>query len=311
MIFALLTFNFGYLNPVKWAKEIFSILMSPLSLVNVIYGVCTLNKLLKEKVYCPTRISKFMKGFGHESLIAMLNLFTGLFTARLFMRCLSEEYKLLTNKTNELNESYSFLLLAGVFMRFYFYLNQKNGKGLEFTMIYQSKMQQLRKEFILTLKSSFIKSFMPTMQFIGFYMIFGSSFAFFLRKIFFLEVSEKSGLWSNFLILWDLKLIIYAWLLASLILCNIQLATRLINIFATQPMQFSVANLQNLTITKALEISKFEITQQLAAQDLFMLADSANGLRRKEYYALSVPGEFKITNNLFDLYHYIYRFTST
>lgn len=290
MIFALLTLNLGYLNPVKWMKELFSVLMSPLSLVNVIYGICTLNKLLKEKTYCPTRIAKFMKGFGHESLISFLNLFTGLFTARLFMRCLSEEYKFLTNKTNELNESYSFLLLAGVFMRFYFYINEKNGEGLEFPIIYQSKMQQLRKEFTSTVKSSFMKSFMPTMQFIGFYMICGSSFAFFLRKIFFLEVSDASGLWSNFLILWDLKLVLYAWLLSSLILCHIQLATRLINIFATQPMQFSIANPQNLTITKALETSKFEITQHLAAQDLFMLADSANGLRRKEYYALSVPG---------------------
>lgn len=310
MIFSILTLNFAYLHPVKWIKEFFSFFMSPLSFVVVVYEICALKMLLKQKIYCPTRIAKFMNGLSHEMMLGSLNLFIGLFTARIFMQCLGDDYKFITNKSNELNESYSFLLLAGVFMRFYYYINEKsNDEGLIFPLIHQSKIQQLRKEVMSSIRSSFAKSFMPTVHFIGFYVIFGSTFAFLLRKIFFLEVNEEvSGFWSSVLALWDLKVIIYTWLLSSLIHCYIQLSMKIINIFATQPIQFPIANPSALTVTKTLEISKFHITQHLAAQDLFLLADSANGLRRKEFYALSVPGSHphnwkqlvKVINELID-----------
>lgn len=266
--------------------------MSPLSVVNVIFGICTLNKLLKEKSYCPTRISKFMKSVVHESLITALNVFIGLFTAQIFMRSLGNEYKFLTTKVHHLNENYAFLLLAGVFMRFYFYLNERNTEAaFSFPIIHQSKHHQLIKELTSVIRTSFGKSIMPTAHFIGFHIVFGNSFSLLLNKIFFLEVNEnENGFMKNLMIVCDPRLVIYAWILAALILSNIQLITKLINIFATQPRQFAIASSNELTISKTLEISKFQITQHLAAQDLNLLADSADGARRKEYYALSVPG---------------------
>jgi nucleoporin NDC1 len=79
-------------------------------------------------------------------------------------------------------------------------------------------------------------------------------------------------------------------MLSALILSQIELVKKLINIYATQPIQFSISNDNELTLVKALEISKFQITQHLAAYDLYLLSDSAYGHRRKEFYALSIPG---------------------
>lgn len=289
MTYSLLTFNFSYLNPVTWFWDFPWVILSPLSVANLIHVVPTLNKLLNEKSYCPTRISKYMQSFIHESLLFGLNFFYGLFTARLFMRCLSQDYKYPTDESKELNESYSFLLLTGVFMRYYFYYMEEKSDGLNFPVIHQSKIQQIRRELIVTVKSSLLKALMPTIHFIGFYVIFGSSFSYFLRSVFFLKDTERSGFINNFRTLYDVKVVIYAWILSAMIFAHIRLFNKLIDIFATQPKEFSIT--RGLTITKVLEIEKIQITQHLAAQDLFLLADSANSTRRKEFYALSIPGK--------------------
>lgn len=290
MVYSLFTFNLTYLNPFTWLRETAYVFLSPLTVANCMYAATSLNKVLSEKVFCPTRISKFMQSLGFEAMILALNFFIGLFTARLFMRCLSDDYRYLTDKSNELNESYSFLLLCGVFMRFYFYANEKRSDGLDFPVVQQTKIQQTRKEFISIVKSSIFRTFMPTIHFIGFYVIFGSSFSYFLRRVFFLKITEESGFITNFMTLYDLKVVIFAWIMSAMILAHIQLFNRLTEIFATQSREFPIVSSNSLTITKALELSKTRITQHLAAHDLFMLADSANSARRKEFYALSVPG---------------------
>ena len=85
IIFAI-PLDLRYLNPLRWFTELFSILCSPLSLFNVIYGISSLNIMLKEKIYYGKRISRFIKGFSHEALMLFLNIFIGLFTSRLFVR---------------------------------------------------------------------------------------------------------------------------------------------------------------------------------------------------------------------------------
>ncbi len=138
-------------------------------------------------------------------------------------------------------------------------------------------------------KSSFFKTFTPTLHFVGFYIFFGSSFSYFLRSIFFLESTDKTGFFNNLKILYNLKLLFYAWMLGTLVASYSRMITKLVDIFSTQSIEFPVV--KGLTITKALEMKKFQITQHLAAQDLFSLSDSAKSKRRKEFYALSVPGK--------------------
>lgn len=295
IIFAI-PLDLRYLNPVRWFTELFSILCSPLSLFNVIYGIFSLNIMLKEKIYYGTRISRFIKGFSHEALMLVLNIFIGLFTSRLFVRYLNDDYKTITLEQegkDVLNENHSYLLLTGVFMRCYFYFkchDDENCLNLSFPMVHQSKLTQMRRETVTVIKSSFMRSLIPVGHFIAFYMFFGNTFGLFLSKILMLGTSESHTIWNSMTLFLNVRLLIYSWILAALILCNIELIKKVINIFATQPKQFMIAGSDEITLTKALEIKKFQITRHLAAQDLSILADSSEGTRRKQFYELSIPG---------------------
>ncbi|KAL7024986.1 hypothetical protein ACKWTF_013290 [Chironomus riparius] len=295
IIFAI-PLDLRYLNPLKWFTELFSILCSPLSLFNVIYGISSLNIMLKDKIYYGTRISRFIKGFSNEALMLFLNIFIGLFTSRLFIRYLHDDYKTIMLEQegkNVLNENHSYLLLTGIFMRCYFYFkchDDENCINLSFPIVHQSKLSQMRRETVSVIKSSFTKSLIPTCHFIAFYMFFGNSFGLFLSKIFMLGTSESHSIWNSMILFLNIRLLIYSWILAALILCNIELIKKVINIFATQPKQFKIAGSDEIILTKALEIKKFQITRHLAAQDLSIVAESTKDKRRKEFYELSIPG---------------------
>ncbi|KAG5670536.1 hypothetical protein PVAND_000793 [Polypedilum vanderplanki] len=293
MIFSI-PLNLKYLHPIEWFKEFFVILISPLTIISVIHGISCLNLLLKEKIYYPTRISRFIKSFTYEVLMTLLNFLIGLFTARMFVRYLDDYYKSPTIKNEDkivLNECYSFLLFCGVFMRLYYHFKYRDHdfEELTFPTVNQSKFSQIKQEFFTSIKSSFAKSLMPTFHFIGFYIFFGSGFSYFLRKIYMLNASNAS-FWSTFAILFNIRLLFYSYILAAFILSNIKIMKKIVNMFATQPHQFSIAGTNTLILSKALELNKIKITLHLAAQDLFLLADNANDSRRKEFYSLSIPG---------------------
>lgn len=284
--------NISYLHPVKLTKEIFSITFSPLMLVVVIHGYFKLKPLVEEKFYNATRMSKFIRSFSHESTIFFLNVFIGLFTSMLFIRYLQEDFKTLTIKTEEkrfLNEKYAFLILNGAFTRCYFYFKQRDfDHSVSFSMVHQSKFLQFRRQIAIVLKSSYIKSMLPTFHYLGFYIIFGGSFCFLLRRVLMMNVEDTSIL-DSFMILLSPRLIIYSWILSSLIWSSMELISSLISIFATEPKEFPIEG-GALTLSDALALTKFQITQQLAAQDLYSLSDHPNNLRRKQFYALSNPG---------------------
>jgi nucleoporin NDC1 len=222
-----------------------------------------------------------------------LNFFIGLFTSLLFLRYLSDDMKTLTIKTEEkryLNEKFAFLILNGAFMRCYFYFNQgESDRSVIFPIIHQSKFLQLRRQVLSVLKASFINSLLPVFHFIGFYVVFGGSFCYVLRRIFVLSI-EDSSIFDSFATVANVRLLVSSWILSSMIWSNMELMAKVINIFTTEPREFSIEGANTLTVAEALTMSKFQIAQQLAAHDLYNLADSPVNNRRKLYYALSNPG---------------------
>lgn len=292
MIYSILL-NYSFLHPYTWAKEMFVVLCSPMMLATVVHGYFNLKPLIDEKVYQPTRFSKFVKSFGHESSIFFLNFFIGLFTSLLFVRYLNDDFKSLTLRTEEkkfLNERFAFLIFNGAFIRCYLYFKRRDfEQSISFPLIHQSKFLQVRRQIITVIKSSFVKSLLPTIHFVGFYIIFGGSFSFMLRPVFGLQAQESSMI-ERFTFILNMRLLIYSWIFSSLIWSNMELMGNIINIFASQPKQFPIEGSGQLTLTEALSITKFQITQQLAAQDLNTLSESPNNIRRKQFYALSNPG---------------------
>lgn len=261
-------------------------------LVVVVHGYLKLKPYLQQRIYHPTRFAKFIGSFSHESSIFFLNLCLGLFTSLLYLRCLHEGFKSFTVKTNEkrlLNEKYVFLLFNGAFIRCYFYFKQRTyEQSITYSIIHQPKFLQMRRQVITIFKNSFVKTLLPTMQYFVAFVTLGSSVCYVLRRIFGLDVEEVSIL-ESFGVLIDLRLLAYSWILSSLIWSNMEMVDGLISIFSTELKQFPIEG-NSLTLSDALSLSKLQITQQLAAQDFYILADSPNSLRRKQFYSLSIPG---------------------
>lgn len=291
MIYSIVV-NINFLHPVTWFKESFWILCSPLMLLVVVHGYCTLKPFMKVKLYQPTRLSKFVQNFSHESTVFILNFFIGLFTSLLFIRHLNEDFQTFSFKSEDkkfLNEKFAFLLLNGAFVRCYFYVRQASPQSIAFQMVHQSKFSQLRRDICNVLKSSFVVSLLPAVHFLGFYLVFGGSFCYFLRRVCGFNF-EATSIMANFAIAANVKLLVYSWILSSLVWSSMELTNKLIVIFAAEPKQFPIQCNNSLILSEALSMGKFQIVQQLAAQDLYLLADNPNGLRRKQFYALSNPG---------------------
>lgn len=285
-----LVMNVSLLNPVNWVREFFTFPVLLLMLAVVTHGYFTLKDLLQEKVYYATRLSKFIKRFNHDSILLSLDIFIGIFTAVMFIRYLGDNFKtftLLEEKKKFLNEKFTFLILNGAFIRCYFYFKQRD-ESLNFPMVYQSRALELKRQIITVLKASFYNSLVSTCHFLGFYTIFGSFYCHALQKVPFMGI-EDTTIMGVIATVFNPRLVIYSWILSSLIWSNMEIMNRIVHLYATAPKEFPIGG-SSFTLADALTMSKFKITQQLAAQDLYLLADNPSSVRRKQFYELSVPG---------------------
>lgn len=283
----------SYFRPFGWMREGFSIFCSPLMFVSVIHGYCMLKPFIEEQVHHTTRIAKFVKSFGHNSAIFFLNVFIGLFTSLIFARHLQADYSTISSKADGkkfLNEKYAFLVLNGIFIRCYFYFKRSdNSSNITFPMIHQSKFLQLRRQIVTVVRSFLWKPLLPLAHYLAFYTLFGGVLCCVMRKFTGLNAVETSII-ESFAIVLNVRLLIYSWILSALIWSNLELMDSVFNIFATEPKQFAIEGSGSLLLVDALSLSKFHITQQLAAQDLYLLSESPNSFRRNKFYALSNPG---------------------
>lgn len=292
--------NLQLLHPILWIKSTFFILFSfytwlwtlPLIFTIAIYGIFNLKPYLKPKEFHGSRFVSFYKNFVQQLIILMLNALIGFLTAHLYIKYLKEDYRVFKLKTEVLtvlNEKHLFLLLSGLYMGVYYFFKRRAPQLIIFPVVQQSKYVLLRQQFYATLKASMVTSLMPVTKFVLFFTVTSKILIYLTSAIFFLDIEEKS-FWDGFSILMDARLMLFVWILSSQILSNMDLMYQLTNILATEPKQFPIEDKGELTLCEALSFNKFQITQQLAAQDLFLLSERANGSRRIQFYSLSIPG---------------------
>lgn len=226
----------------------------------------------------------------------------GFLTAWLYTRFLRDDYRVLflpkDNGSSVLNEKYLFLLLGGTFAGVYYFIKNKLEKPcLNFPVIQQSRYQQIRAHLYSMVYRSLFKSFVPTLTYVSFYYTFNCFyFRYKLANAFHgVSLAEESSLGALYSVLTDVRLVLYCWILSSQILTNMNLMQVLFHIFLTEHRQFlvertSLANDSQVTLVEALACEQIPIIQQLAALDLFTIADSCDPTRRSRLYALSVPG---------------------
>ncbi len=183
-----------------------------------------------------------------------------------------------------------FLLLNGCFTGIFYFFKMRNPNQLiVFQTIHQAIFYQLREEIRQVIHNSTLKSFVMVLYFAGIYCLLSKWILSVFGSLLNVELQNESyfeHLWEIF----DLRLLVYSWVLSSQILSNMQLMTQITTILSTEPHEFDIEFKGDLTLTDALSVEKYQVTQSLAALDFFLLSDSVNSHRRKQFYALSVPG---------------------
>lgn len=247
-------------------------------------------------------ISIFSRSSITQSILLVVNCVVGFLTAWLYTRFLRDDYRVMflpkADGGSILNEKYLFLLLGGTFAGVYYFIrNQSEKLILSFPVIQQPRYLQIRAHLYSVIYRSLFKSFVPTLTYVSFYYTFNCFYFRYKLANMFQSVSlaDESSLGALYSVLMDVRLILYCWILSSQILSNMNLMQVLFHIFLTEYRKFPVekstlANDSQVTLVEALACEKIPIIQQLAALDLFTIAESCDPSRRARLYALSVPG---------------------
>lgn len=299
----LLFVNFDLLHPINWLKSTLLILISiktwlwtiPLISTIVLFGIFNMKPFLKERIYYRSRFSKLVQTLPQESIILFLNAWIGIFTACLYKRYLRDDYRYyLVSEEKEsevlLNERSVFLVFNGLFMGVYYFFKMRNPEQMiVFPVVHISKYAALREQLYSALYNSVFKSFVPLLNYICIYTLFSKSIFQLFGYLLTFENLDKSY-FEHFTSILDVRLLFYSWILSSQILGNMHLMSQITNILSTEPKDFPIDEKNELNLTDALSYGKYQITEQLAALDLFMLSEKTVSHRRKLFYALSIPG---------------------
>ncbi|XP_062558395.1 nucleoporin Ndc1-like [Armigeres subalbatus] len=306
----LLLVNSSLLHPIGWIAGSFRLVVSlstwmwilPLISAVIVHGICLAKSYLAGIQYCPTRFQQIYRSIITQSVMLVVNCVVGFLTAWFYTRFLRNDYSVLflpkENGISILNEKYLFLLLGGTFAGVYYFVRIQSEKtSLSFPVVQQPRYQQIRSHLYSIIYRSLFKSFVPTLVYVSFYYTFN---CFYLRyklaNMFHgVVLAEESSLGALYSVLMDIRLVLYCWILSSQILSNMNLMQVLFHIFLTEYRQFpvekpTVLNDSQITLVEALACEKIPVIQQLAALDLFTIAESCNPSRRARLYALSVPG---------------------
>uniref|UniRef100_A0A182PQS3 Nucleoporin NDC1 n=1 Tax=Anopheles epiroticus TaxID=199890 RepID=A0A182PQS3_9DIPT len=306
----LLFINFSILHPINWIIGTVRLLVSfypwiasvPLAIAVVFHGIVLAKSCLLETRYHSTYCLKLYRNLIQRSILLLTNGTIGCLTAWLYTRFLRDEYRLLllpsvNDDAMILNDRFVYLIVSGVFGGCYFFLrDQPNPGAVDFPIILLPKVAQYWNNLSSVLTRSMRKSVVGMFIYMSFYYTFSSLFRQRLASIFGgVRLQQESTLYSFCSIVTDVRLLVYTWLFSALILSNINLMHVLFRIFLAEPQTFRIETsafqaTDEPLLADALAYKQIPIVQQLAAEDLFAIAESQSFDRRKQLFALTVPG---------------------
>lgn len=179
-----------------------------------------------------------------------------------------------------------FLILSGLFTGLYFFVCVYiKDKKLEFPVIQQRKLLQLKTSIVPLIKESRMAAFWPVLYF---------SIGYNLGRIY-LQTFFTSDVPVSTINFW---VYLYAWLLSALYFFNMNLMRFLFNLYLAEPIEFTLDHTKNtFNLQHALTMNNLPIVQNLACLDLFILS-FWSPQRRQQLFSLSQPGGHPYTWNM-------------
>uniref|UniRef100_A0A034W4Q1 Nucleoporin Ndc1 n=1 Tax=Bactrocera dorsalis TaxID=27457 RepID=A0A034W4Q1_BACDO len=307
--FFLFFVNFHVLHPLNWISGTISVLFSlytwfsilPLIGSVVLYTILLGKSFLAVKRYYPTRFQWFIYTAPRKALFFTLHLLVGYLTAWLYTSFLHVDYRNIVCEcfgTKCINSRYLFLICVGFFAACLHFTreNLHTDPELEFPIIQELMLVRIRSLIYRTLYNSLLKSFTPTICFALAYWLIGGIINRYFAVVFALDVDETALSFISIAV--NLRLLFYGWILAAQILSNMHLMHCFFAIHLSEEVAFIIerkpvlcgTGIEEITLVDALNSSFVPVVQNLGARDLYNLSSNKMDARRKEIFALSVPG---------------------
>lgn len=317
----LLFVNFSIWHPIDWVIQTVRLILSiytwmciaPLISVVIIYGIYLGKSYLNERQMYRNRFMIIYKTTLPKVLFFTLHFLIGTFTTWLYSRFLSADYQSLFLARSEcstddytlslsqvcVNEKYLLISLYGSMVAiWYCWKKDPSNESCEFPIIHQSKYLRVRSYLYSILWTTLIQVFVPVVVSHVFYSMIGRlPFQWLLRRLLSVEFVLNGNVH-----VYDVKLLVITWILATHILSNLHLMAFLFQVFLTQPKTFPIEGTLSdavfnkpaaidVTLVQALANTKVPIVRQLASLDLFTLSEYGDvHKRRQQIFALSIPG---------------------
>ncbi|EDV91575.1 nucleoporin Ndc1 [Drosophila grimshawi] len=309
LITLLLCVNFQLWHPLDWAADslrqvcsCYPWLASMPLIVAVAFYVITLSKQrLSERRYCPTRYRWLIHHGPRKLLFLIAHVFVGYLTAWLYTTYLHTDYRHLVYKSfgqDCLNSYHVFLLGMGITSGCYYfaanYMRQE--VAMEFPIIEQKRIENLRGVLYETLLKSPLKSLWVTLVYsIGFWL-FGGLVRHRLTHL--IGVDADDRLLGILDVASNGRLLFYAWLLTTQIVSNMHLMQRFNHVLLSERLPLVIARSrmsanaseQELTVASVLGLFDMYVAQCLAARFLYEHALCNNSTIRLEIFQLTEPG---------------------
>lgn len=190
-------------------------------------------------------------------------------------------------------EEHYFLLLNGFWIGLYFFTNSSysGARSLQFSIIPQSKLFQVRRGIRMIIGSAMIDALWPTVYFMIFYAVFGNYCRHFFTTPFYLSIEEEPL--DQISRLLTLSVIFYAWLHAVLFVLIIQSMHLFFQAYLTEWISFNIEKSQyrekpSISLSDALAMD-IPVLQKLGYLDLINIAQK-DKTRRAVLFTLSQPG---------------------
>lgn len=293
LVLFLFLINFSLIHPKQWIVSTLTTFLSlhtwlfllPFSSIIFCQSVICAKDYVLQSKYCMTRFQKVFEILSIRNFfLLLLHVITGGLHVWLYISLsgLYEDSPYDCKHNLCIRQQHLFLIANGLFTGLYFFVRiYIKDKKLDFPVIQQRKLLQLKCNVVSLLGKARSRSMWPVLYFIIFYYIWGNSFCKFLSDNFGMNVTENAvGFLTYF----------YAWVFGGIYFFNMNLMRFLFNVFLTEPIEFPLQKSEDvLSLQEALSSDNLPLVQHLACLDLYLLSYGSQS-RRQVLFSLSHPG---------------------
>lgn len=293
LVLFLFLVNFSPIHPKDWINATLSIFLSlntwlflvPFSSIIFCQSVICAKDYVLQSNCCATRFQKVFEILSARNFaLLLLHVMVGGLHIWLYVSLtgLYEDAPYDCKDKSCVRKQHVFLITSGLFTGFYFFVRVYiKDKKLDFPVIQQRKLLQLKGNVVPMLGKARRRSFWPVLYYVIFYYIWGENFCDSLTTDLGINITQNAV---------GVLTYSYAWLLGAIYFFNMNLMRFLFNVFLTEPIEFPLEKSEEiLTLQEAITSNNLPLIQHLACLDLYSLSFWSPD-RRQVLFSLSHPG---------------------